>query len=237
MSIDVETKVPESLLIKLSEFLDPKPLDYWVKRIPAIMTIPGHATKFNRIEEAKSKEELADYLAELRYALIFKKLGYLVTMEPEGDKGPDLKIEKEAFVAFVEVTRFRPTPELQKTYEISSDLADDIEVVDYASVENCIQKVYSKVTNKFNQVADFHAILAIWNDSEAIDHSDMPQAIKNIISIDDGSVLVPKNLNTIIFGSFESNEKQFYCFKMKLNVDEATQSFFVEMENSRLGKI
>ncbi|WP_277059024.1 hypothetical protein, partial [Trichlorobacter lovleyi] len=187
-------------------------------------SISGYATKFTRVKEVSSKEELYDYLAEIRYALLFKSLDFEVTMEPEGDKGPDLKITKDDIVAFVEVTRFRPTKELQNTYNMSQSPEGEIEVEEYASVDKCIQKIYSKVTGKFNQLKDYYGILALWNDSDEIDFEDILPSIKNIKSITDESVVIPDNLNLIVFASFEYLDRQFHCYKISTKLDEKLET-------------
>lgn len=226
-----------SVIEKLSQFLDANPAAYWTSRLDQIMTMPGYKAKFTRIKEASSKEELYDYLAEIRYALLFKNLQYGVIMEPNGDRGPDLKITKDDFVAFVEVTRFRPTNDPQNTYDISNSPVGELEVVKYAYVDKCIQKIYSKVIGKFIQIDDYRGILALWNDSEEIDFEDILPSIRNIKSVEDRSVKIPDNLELIIFSSFESSDKQFHCHKLKTESNKELIELSASVESSRLNQV
>ena len=52
--------------------------------------MPNVNSKFKRIANASDGEQLDDYLAEIRYALILAGLGFQVVIEPLGKKGPDL---------------------------------------------------------------------------------------------------------------------------------------------------
>ena len=69
--------------------------------------MPRSNRVFARIAAASDKEQLEDYLAEVRYALIFCGLGFEVTIEPGGNKGPDLSISRDGHSAVVEIMRFR----------------------------------------------------------------------------------------------------------------------------------
>ena len=47
---------------------------------------------FQRIASAKDKEQIADSLAEIRYALIFAGLDFEVEFEPAGNQGPERRL-------------------------------------------------------------------------------------------------------------------------------------------------
>ena len=72
-----------------------------------VQQMPGANRIFYRIASAPDQEQLQDYLAEIRYAVVFAGLGFQVTIEPLGAAGPDLKVARNGHEAIVEVMRFR----------------------------------------------------------------------------------------------------------------------------------
>jgi hypothetical protein len=80
----------------------------WVqKQFERIQQMPGANGLFRRVASATDREQFADYLAEVRYTLIFTGLRFEVQIEPLGREGPDLKVSRDDYEAFVEVRRFR----------------------------------------------------------------------------------------------------------------------------------
>jgi hypothetical protein len=222
---------------KLEQYLDTGSVNYWLSRTNKIAMIDKYQSKLNRIGRVYSKEDLNDYLAEIRYALLFLSLQYKVIMEPCGDKGPDLKIIKDEFSALIEVTRFRPSKICQETYNMLGKQPEELKVNEYASVNECIQRIYTKVIGKFEQIDGYRSIIAIWNDSEEIDYADVKPAIKDMMSVNDGSIDIPANLELIIFSSFESSDKQVYSYRLKLESDEKLLALLSDLEGFRLDQI
>src|SRR2546425_12576373 len=58
-----------------------------------------------RIAQAKSTEQILDYFAEVRFALLFAHLRFEAAFEPIGVKGPDLSISRDRQSAYIEVKR------------------------------------------------------------------------------------------------------------------------------------
>jgi len=69
--------------------------------------MPGASGLLRRVASATDKEQLADDLAEVRYALVFAGLQFGVRIEPLGRQGPALKVSRDNLDACVEVMRFR----------------------------------------------------------------------------------------------------------------------------------
>ena len=76
-----------------------------------IAKMPGAGALFRRVASAAGVEDLRDYLAEAQYALVFAGLGFEVSIEPHGRKGPDLGIARGGEITWIEVTRFRTVHE------------------------------------------------------------------------------------------------------------------------------
>ena len=56
----------------------------WESRLKQVWQISGASLKFKRIANAPDREQLYDYLAEIRYALVFTSIGFQVKLEPLG---------------------------------------------------------------------------------------------------------------------------------------------------------
>ena len=52
----------------------------------------GSESVFRRMARAKGTEAILDYLAEIRFAMIFVGSRFEPEFEPDGKKGPDLRI-------------------------------------------------------------------------------------------------------------------------------------------------
>src|SRR5690349_20627108 len=78
------------------------------KWLSAVLQWQNSAALFHSFVLATDKQTLLDHLATLRYSLVFGYLGFFVSFEPDGRKGPDLLIRRDGISATVEVTRLRP---------------------------------------------------------------------------------------------------------------------------------
>ncbi|MFC1593007.1 hypothetical protein ACFL4C_03230 [Candidatus Omnitrophota bacterium] len=107
-------------------------------------------SKFKHIAEASDKEQLYDYLAEIKYALVFAGLGFQVEAEPLGKKGPDLRISRDNYSAFVEVKHFRQVDPGPPTISLSDkEILDDKFLLEsYGNLERDIKKTKHRIIEK-----------------------------------------------------------------------------------------
>ena len=169
-----------------------------------------------RIASSSDREQLEDYLAEVRYVLAFVGLGFQVEVEPMGKKGPDARVSRENHSAIVEITRFRkmyPGPPVLDLSDESSVLAE------YGNPPRDIQKSFEKILAKFNQVGDEEAIIAIWNDDEDLEELEVEAAVINIRrDASQGALSLPSGLLFVLYGSKwvrAGNHKQLSCFPLR----------------------
>jgi len=169
---------------------------------------------FRRIVDCRDEEDIKDYLAEIRYALLFERLGFQVEIEPLGGTGPDLKITRDGNNALVEIMRFRkmyPGPPM-----LEDILNGNPELMDYGNPVRDIQKCYDKILLKFRQIRhnDIRAIIAIWNDDGDLEEIECKEAVNRIQSdFNEGNISVPTNLSFIVYSSNAIGiNQQIYCF-------------------------
>lgn len=178
-----------------------------------VRQMPGANKVFGRIASATDKEQLADYLAEIQYALIFTGLGFEVEFEPSGSKGPDLGIARDGQQAIVEIMRFRkiyPGPPVL-------DLSDENLVLPaYGNPPRDIRKAFEKILAKFAQVGSQPGIIAIWNDDEDLEEAETETAVSDIRSdVGKGILSLPSGLLFVLYGSKWIGNKQLYCFPFR----------------------
>lgn len=65
-------------LQKITEFKDQYAIEWIQAQLKRVQRMPGARRLFRRIASASNKEQLDDYLAEVRYALTFAGLGFQV---------------------------------------------------------------------------------------------------------------------------------------------------------------
>ena len=97
----------ETALERASQLVSPDEILPLQEQFERIEQMPGANGLFRRVASAADREQLGDYLAEVRYALIFAGLHFEVHLEPLGRRGPDLKVSRDNHETFVEVMRFR----------------------------------------------------------------------------------------------------------------------------------
>lgn len=201
-------------IAKVTEFFEEETArqvyQQWFKYI---LEMPGVRQWFKRVASASDKEQLMDYLAEVRYALIFAGLGFEVEIEPLGKKGPDLKVSRDDNQALIEVKRFKKVfpgpPEL--------DLSNEQALLSvYGDSKRDIRKVFSKILDKFRQVTDHESIIAIWNDDEDMEELEVGAAVKSIRGDAYANRLkLPSGLSFVLYGSKwvgGVENKQLFCF-------------------------
>lgn len=195
-----------------------------------VRTISNSHRVFRRITFAKDKEQLADYLAEIRYALVFAGLGFDVEFEPEGKRGPDLGIRRDGENVVVEIKRLRKT---------NSDLPllnlDDgkFTLPEYGNIPRDIRKAFDKILTKFRQVENQRGVIAIWNDDEEFEEIEVGIAVNNIRSdIKNELLVIPNDLLFVLYGSkWQLSGKQLYCFPFQ-NLKQSFATWKTELEQA-----
>jgi hypothetical protein len=204
----------------------------YFKRIQAI---PNAKSVFDRISSTSDKEQIEDYLAEIRFALIFLGLRFEVTFEPFGKQGPDLQVKRDNHQMIVEVMRFR------KVYPGPSALNLEDENLDlpiYGNPPRDVRKSFEKILSKFRQVNGQYSIIAIWNDDEDLEEVEVRTAA-NEISNDVGNDIlsIPHGLLFILYGSkWIGRNKQLHCFPFRI-LEEPYCKWKTELENQIVSSI
>jgi hypothetical protein len=213
----------ETALERASQLISPGEILLLQKQFKRIQQMPGASGLFRRVASATDREQLADYLAEVRYALIFAGLQFEVQIEPLGRQGPDLKVSRDDHEAFVEVMRFR---------KVSSgppplDLSDENLVLQvYGNPLRDIQKTFEKLVAKFRQVQDAQAIIVIWNDDGDLEELEVQAAVMSLREdASRGILLLPSSIIFVLHGSpwiQAGNHKQLHCFTLHI-ADQSCQ--------------
>lgn len=205
----------------------------WESRLERVQQLPGVSSTFKRIADALEREQLCDYLAEIRYALVFIGLGFQVQVEPLGKKGPDLEISRDGYSAVVEVKRFRQVDlEPPKISLSDKEFLDDTFLLEpYGNLEQDIKKIYSLAIEKFKQVGNSESIIAFWNDDEKDIESEL--AIRELRNDASQRRLAPPP--GLLFVLYASNwcrpRQQFYCFPLRI-LGTPQSNWMRELESS-----
>src|ERR1700746_3472713 len=80
--------------------------DVLIEQVRTAARLKGSESTFRRIARANDAEQISDYLAEIRFGLMFAQVHFETEFEPMGIKGPDLSISRDGQSAYVEVKRF-----------------------------------------------------------------------------------------------------------------------------------
>jgi len=199
----------------------------YAKWLSAAQTWENSAALFRSVGQAAEKGTLDDHLAALRYALVFRSLGFLLSFEPTGSKGPDLLILRDAAAATVEITRFRPMNPGPPVLTKEEYLQDDFLLEPYGNPQRDIVKCLEKVRDKLRQAVGARAIIAVWNNDEALEEVEMRDALRDL-QRDPG---LPAGLQMVLYGSeWAYHGQQLWCFPMKAAVDAHVQQWAYELE-------
>jgi len=211
----------DKALQKVSQLLTERETQFWQSCFERFQQMPGADSKFKHIAEAPDKEQLYDYLTEIKYALVFAGLGFQVEAEPLGKNGPDLQISRDGHSAFVEVKRFRRMyPGPPNIPPSDENFLDDTSFLEpYGNLERDIKKTKHRIIEKLEQVSRGTSIIAFWNDDKDLDDIEVEQAAYQLR--DDsaqGSLSLPNGLLFILYASdwvLSGRGQQLYCFPLQ----------------------
>jgi hypothetical protein len=176
---------------------------------------------------AVDKDTLLDHLATLRYGLIFRSLGFLPSFEPTGSQGPDLLIARDGTSATVEITRFRAINPGPATLDEEEYLRGEWLLEPYGDPRRDVAKSIRKVRDKFRQAIGPHAIIAVWNNDDALDELEMRTALRGLRE----DPRLPAGLELVVYGSPWIGHFQLYSFPMKPQLDASIQELAHQIES------
>ena len=218
---------------KLLLLLEKNEAQLWESRLERVQQLPGVSSTFKRIADAPDREQLCDYLAEIRYALVFIGLGFQVRVEPLGKKGPDLGISRDGHSAVIEVKSFRQVdPGPSKISLSSKEFLDDTFLLEpYGNLERDIKKIISRAVEKFEQVGNSESIIAFWNDDEKDIESELAiRELRNDAA--QRRLAPPPGLLFFLYGSdWQRPSQQFYCFPLRI-LGTPQSNWMQELESS-----
>lgn len=217
----------EKAVLRLNEILGSAGADRLVPYVTLIAALRGSDLKFKRIAQSPDVEALSDYIAEIRFGLIFAGLQYDLEFEPLWEKGPDLLISRDGHSAFVEVKRFRPT---KLTQESTNKGTNQVIFEQYGNPLKDIAKVRAELLRKFAQVNGRNGIVAFWSDNDELKDLDFAFAVTDVRTDFLNQIQrVPDGFLFAIFGSDWRNvseNQQIYCRALRALAEPF--SFWVE---------
>jgi hypothetical protein len=231
----------EKSLQNIRRLLGEKATLFWRTRFERIQQMPGAGRKFKRIATTPNEEQLKDYLAEIRYALIFAGLGFQVDAEPLEEKGPDFRITRDNHSAFLEVTRFRtihPGPPPISLYD--KDFIDNTFLFEeYGNPARDVKKASAKIEHKLRQIGDKESIIAIWNDEGDLEDLEVENAVALLFKAAKQIISPPSGLSFVLYGSNRmiKRNKQFYCFPARTPLEPHQEIWKEELEQARVDEL
>jgi hypothetical protein len=189
---------------------------------------------FSRISEATDGETIKDHLAEVRYALIFNDLGFVVGFDPPGlGKVPDLEIERDGVEVIAEVKHFRAS---SSCFEESTLKDDDLLLQPCGDSLKHIKKMHDKFADTLTQLEDRTSIAAFWDDY--LDDLEADQfareTYQNFVM---GTFEHSDRLLFVVYGTewFNiSRFKQLFCYPVRGRLEEPFNSWMRELEDYRI---
>ena len=147
------------------------------------------------------------------------------SFEPTGAQGADLLISRDGTSATVEVTRIRPMNPGPPILSREEYLRDDWLLESYGNPQRDIAKSIRKVRDKFRQAIAPHAIIAVWNDDDALEELEMCSALRDLQQ----DPCVPEGLDFVVYGSSSIGHAQLYSFPMKSHLHPPIQDWAREI--------
>lgn len=184
---------------------------------------------FQRIVSAKDKEQLLDYLAEIRYALLFLGFGFEVEFEPAGNRGADLGISRDGEKAVVEIMRFR---KINSGLPLLNLEDENLVLPEYGNIPRDVRKAFDKILAKFRQIENQKGIIAIWNDDEELEELETEAAVYDIRNdVKKGLLVIPNGLLFALYGSKWIGNQQLYCFSFQ-DLEQPFETWKTEIEKA-----
>jgi len=217
----MQSLMKERALRRVYELLPNPDHKYCAGALDQFARLKNSVRKFKLITEATDREQMKNYLAEVRYALIFQFLAFAVEAEPLGNNtvGPDFRISRDGDEAYVEVRRFHPTGGGPPVLRPLSQMTDsDWMLEEYGNLEKEIRKVFHVTTEKFRQLHKGNGIVAFWNSDEDLDEVSLEHAVRWFIDYPDIHP-VPPGLSFVVFGSQWRQCRtapKLYCFPVRV---------------------
>jgi hypothetical protein len=208
----------------------PRAMLAYREQFERVQKMPGANRVFSRIASAPDQEQLQDYLAEIRYALIFAGLGFHVTVEPLGATGPDLGVARDGHAAIVEVMLFREVYAGPPIFDPDKDLT----LQEYGNPARDVRKAAQKLVDKFRQVGAENGIIAVWNDDGDM-ASDHVRTAVNVLSddVELKALIPPEALLFVLYGSHwvrAGDRRQLYCFQWRRNPPQYQRAWQSELQ-------
>jgi hypothetical protein len=152
---------------------------FWRGCLEIVQAMPGGMRKQRSIARENDKEQLLDTLAELKYAVIFAEIGFVVEIEPTSGTGighanPDLRIVRRDLSTVVEVKRFRPARSGLQEIDLNTPGAVD-ELPLYGDPPRDWQRIFDEIERKFAQAGD-DGVIAIWNNNDTLEADEIESA-------------------------------------------------------------
>ena len=184
---------------------------------------PGQNAVARKIARCRDREALRDLMAEVRFALIFRGIGFQVRFEPLGSVGPDLEVTRADMSITVEVTRVRPTNPGPQPFDGTGGL------LPYGNFERDVRRTIRKITSKIRQARGPLAGIAIWNDDEALEHVEARFGTRALRR------RIPVSIQFILYGSNwvrTVTHQQLYCFPLQDPLDERLGAVIQDLEST-----
>lgn len=228
----------DKALASVKRFFGEQAAQWYRKYLERVQQMPGANRLFKRIASASDKEQLEDYFAEIRFALIFAGLGFRAEIEPLGSKGPDLGIKRDGHSAIVEIMRFRKIYSGPPVLDLSDE---NLILPEYGNIPRDIRKAFEKILTKFRQVGNQQGIIAIWNDDEELEDAEVETAVINIRNDAIQQVMsFPSGLSFILYGSKwirARDDKQLYCFPLRYATEPHQIAWQRELDTSTVNEL
>ena len=202
------------------------------KRIQAVR---GVNNVFARIATSKDKEQIEDYLVEIRFGIVFLGLGFEIEFEPLGRQGPDLRIKRENHQMIIEIMRFRKIFPGPPPFNPNDE---NLILPTYGNSPRDIRKTFEKVLSKFRQLNDQHSMIAIWNDDGDLEEVEVRTAVNDICAdVAKGILSIPLKLLFVLYGSqWIGRNKQLHCFPF-CYLEEPFRTWKIEIENQIVSNV
>lgn len=218
--------------------LEKKEAQLWESCLERVQQLRGVGSLLKRIARAGDREQLCDYLAEIRYSLLFVGLGFEVQIDPSGVVGkkvPDLRISRDGRSALVEVKHFRELDPGPRYVSLSSkEFLDETFLLEpYGEPERDVKKIRSQAKGKFGQVGSNESIIAFWNEEEEeIDTESAVSWLREDVA--KRKLALPHGLLFVLYGSsWERPRQQFYCFPLQI-LSKPQSEWMQELESAQL---